>query len=104
MTSTGAEDDRDEPWAYGYSYRDIEAMGRFEAFEAGVAAGESQAPEKSEEWVLLVGDPRDGFAVIGPFPSQEAAEFRASRWEDTDWWPIELRQRTPGEHETPISA
>jgi len=95
MATTGAEEDRDEPWAYGYSYRDIEAMDHFEAFEAGVAAGEGQAPA----WVLLVGDPRGGFAVIGPFPSQDAAESRASRWEDADWWPIELQQHATGEDE-----
>lgn len=29
---------------------------------------------------------------------------RASRWEDSDWWPIELHQRAAGESEQPISA
>ncbi len=43
MTTTGAEQDRDEQWAYGYNYREIEAMDRFEAFEAGVVAGASEA-------------------------------------------------------------
>ncbi len=104
MTTTGAEEDRDELWAYGYSYRDIEAMDRFEAFEAGVTAGENQAYGKLKGWVLLVGDPRGGFAVIGPFPGQEAAESRASHWDDTDWWPIELRQRADGEDEASVSA
>jgi hypothetical protein len=93
MRTTGAEEDRDEPWAYGYSYREIEAMDRFKAFEAGVTAGENQTYRKLKGWVLLVGNPCGGFAVIGPFPSQEAAESRASHWDDTDWWPIELRQR-----------
>ena len=50
-------------------------------------------------WVLLVGDPRGGFDVIGPFPSQAAAEARASRWDDADWWPIELQQRADGEED-----
>lgn len=110
ITTTGAEEDRDELWAYGYSYREIEAMDRFEAFEAGITAGENQAYGKLKGWVLLVGDPRGGFAVVGPFPSQEAAESRASRWDDTDWWPIELRQRADGEDEdededeAPVSA
>jgi hypothetical protein len=97
MTTTGAEQDRDEQWAYGYSYREIEAMDRFDAFEAGVLAGASEARENLKGWVLLAGDPRGGFSVIGPFPSQDAAEARASRWEDSDWWPIELRQRADGE-------
>jgi hypothetical protein len=48
---------------------------------------------------LLVGDPRGGFDVIGPFPSQAAAEARASRWDDADWWPIELQQRADGEED-----
>jgi len=100
MTTTGAEQDRDEPWAYGYSYRDIEAMDRFEAFEAGVEASASDT-ENLKGWVLLTGDPRSGFCVIGPFPSQDAAEERASRWEDSDWWPIELRQQADGESEPP---
>ncbi len=73
MTTTGAEQDRDEQWAYGYSYRDVEAMDRFDAFEAGVLAGASEARENLKGWVLLVGDPRGGFSVIGPFPSQDAA-------------------------------
>ncbi|HMH46929.1 MAG TPA: hypothetical protein VK538_04375 [Solirubrobacteraceae bacterium] len=97
MSTTGAEADRDEPWAHGYTIREIEAMDRFEAFEAGVTAGESQAREQLTGWVLLVGDPRGGFDVIGPFPSQEAAEAHASRWEDTDWWPMELHRRADGE-------
>ena len=45
MATTGAEQDRDELWAYGYSYREIEAMDRFDAFEAGVLAGASEARE-----------------------------------------------------------
>jgi hypothetical protein len=97
MASTGAEQDRDELWAYGHSYREIEAMDRFEAFEAGVVAGASEARENLKGWVLLTGDPRGGFAVIGPFPSQAAAEARAARWEDSDWWPIELDQRADDE-------
>ena len=104
MSTTGAEVDRDEPWAHGYSYRDIEAMDRFDAFEAGVAAGESQAQANLQGWVLLVGDPRGGFSIVGPFPSQEAAEARASRWEDTDWWPLELQQRARGEEQTRVRA
>jgi hypothetical protein len=104
MTTTGAEPDRDELWAYGHSYRDIEAMDRFEAFEAGVVAGASEARQNLKGWVLLVGDPRGGFSVIGPFPSQDAAEARASRWEDSDWWPIELLQRAEGESDPPVSA
>lgn len=99
MATTGAEADRDQHWAYGYDYRDIEAMDRFEAFEAGVIAGEGQARENLHGWVLLVGDPRGGFEVVGPFPDQEAAEARASRWEDSDWWPIELQRHARGEHE-----
>ena len=98
-TTTDADTDRDEPWAYGYTIRDIEAMDRFDAFEAGVIAGESRAREQLTGWVLLVGDPRGGFDVIGPFPSQAAAEARASRWDDTDWWPIELQQRADGEEQ-----
>jgi hypothetical protein len=78
MSTTGAETDRDEPWAYGYTLRDIEAMDRFDAFEAGVTAGESRAREQLSGWVLLVGDPRGGFDVIGPFPSQAAAEARVA--------------------------
>jgi hypothetical protein len=104
MTTTEAEEDRDELWAYGYSHNEIEAMDRFEAFEAGVIAGENQAYGKLKGWVLRVGDPRGGFAVIGPFPSEEAAESRASRWDLTDWWPIELRQRADGEPEERVKA
>lgn len=97
MSATGAETDRAEPWAYGYTIRAIEAMDRFDAFEAGVTAGESRTREQLTGWVLLVGDPRGGFDVIGPFPSHAAAEARASRWDDADWWPIELQQRADGE-------
>ena len=99
MSTTGAETDRDEPWAHGYTIRDIEAMDRFDAFEAGITAGEGRAREQLTGWVLLVGDPRGGFDVIGPFPSQAGAEARASRWDDADWWPIELQQRADGEKE-----
>lgn len=102
MSTTGAEADRDESWAYGYTFREIEAMDRFDAFEAGVAAGEARAREDLRGWVLLVGDPRGGLDVIGPFPSQEAAEARASRWECTDWWPMELQHRAPGARDEPI--
>jgi hypothetical protein len=101
MTTTGAEQDRDELWAYGYTYRDVEAMDCFEAFEAGLIAGADKARENLKGWVLLVGDPRGGFSVIGPFPNQEAAEARASRWEDSDWWAIELHQRADGESDSP---
>jgi hypothetical protein len=97
MTTTGAEPDRDEHWAYGYNYRDLEAMDRFEAFEAGVIAGEAKARQNLKGWVLLTGDPRSGFSVIGPFPSEDAALAHASRWEDTDRWPIELDQRGPAD-------
>jgi hypothetical protein len=101
MATTGTEPDRDRHWAYGYNYREIEAMDRFDAFEAGVAAGTAEARKNLKGWVLLVGDPRTGFEVVGPFPNQEAAELRASRWDDMDWWPIELCQRADGEH--PVS-
>ena len=104
MATTGAEQDRDELWAYGYSYREIEAMDRFDAFEAGVLAGASEARENLKGWVLLTGDSRGGFSVIGPFPSQDAAEARAAGWDDSDWWPIELHQRASGEHEASVSA
>jgi hypothetical protein len=76
-------------------------MDRFEAFEAGLIAGADKARENLKGWVLLVGDPRGGFSVIGPFPNQEAAEARASRWEDSDWWAIELHQRADGESDSP---
>jgi hypothetical protein len=95
MSTTGAEADRDESWAYGYTFREIEAMDRFDAFEAGVSAGEARAREALRGWVLLVGDPRGELGVIGPFPSQEAAEARASKWEGTDWWPLELQTGRP---------
>jgi hypothetical protein len=104
VSTTGAEQDRDELWAYGYSYREIEAMDRFEAFEAGVTAGAGDARQNLKGWVLLTGDPRGGFEVIGPFPNQEAAELRASRWDDTDWWPIELCQRAQGQQTTDGSS
>ena len=100
MSTTRAEADRDEPLACGYTIREIEAMDRFDAFEAGVTAGESRARKQLTGWVLLVGDPRGGFDVIGPFPSQEAAEARGSRWDDdADWWPIELQQRADSEEQ-----
>lgn len=41
-------------------------------------------------WVLLAGDPRGGFEVIGPFPDQETCEEHPTRWDDCDYWPIEL--------------
>jgi hypothetical protein len=41
-------------------------------------------------WVLLAGDPRGGFEVIGPFPDQETCEEHPAKWEDSDYWPIEL--------------
>jgi hypothetical protein len=93
MSTTSAATDTDETWAYGYTFSEVEAMDRFDSFEAGVGAGESQARQQLSGWVLLSGDPRGGFDVVGPFPSQEAAEARASRWEDSDWWPIELKRR-----------
>jgi hypothetical protein len=99
MSTTGAEADRDEQWAYGFTFREIEAMDRFDAFEAGVSAGESGARQDLRGWVLLVGDPHSGFNVVGPFPSQEAAEARASKWDDTDWWPMELQRRAAGVRE-----
>jgi hypothetical protein len=64
-------------------------------FKAGVAAGEGQAPA----WVLLVGDPRGGFAVIGPFGSQGAAESRASRWEGIDCGRSSFSSNATGEDE-----
>jgi len=100
MTTTGAEQDRDEPWAYGYNYREIEAMDRFDAFEAGVVAGASEARENLKGWVLLVGDPRGGFSVIGPFPSQDAAEARAARWEEQRL----VADRADGESDPPVCA
>ena len=41
-------------------------------------------------WVLLAGDPRGGFEVIGPFPDQETCEEHPAKWENSDYWPIEL--------------
>ena len=73
MTTTGAEQDRDELWAYGYSYREIEAMDRFDAFEAGaprVLAGcsLSEARENLKGWVLLVSRPTRRLLRERPLP------------------------------------
>ncbi|MBA3807298.1 MAG: hypothetical protein H0X28_02715 [Solirubrobacterales bacterium] len=104
MSTTDAGAHRDDTWGYGYTFREIEAMDRFDAFEAGVTAGENQARQQLRGWVLLIGDPREGFDVVGPFPSKEAAEARASCWDDTDWWPIELQQRDAGEPKVRVGA
>jgi len=31
-----------------------------------------------------------GFEVIGPFPDQETCEEHPAKWENSDYWPIEL--------------
>ena len=54
-------------------------------------------PGDRYRWALLCGDPRGGLEVIGPFPTQDDAEERAGRWEDTDWWPVEIREHASGE-------
>jgi len=67
----------------GHTAADIEAMDRFDAFEAGMSAAGGR-------WVLLAGDPRVGFDVIGPFDNQSVSEDHALHWEDSDWWPVEI--------------
>jgi hypothetical protein len=49
-----------------------------------------RSEEAPAPWVLLAGDPRGGFEVIGPFPDQETCEEHPAKWEDSDYWPIEL--------------
>jgi hypothetical protein len=40
----------------------------------------------NEQWVLIFGNPTDGFAFTGPFKSHAKAVETAKEMELGDWW------------------
>ena len=49
----------------------------------------NQMPEQMEMYVILVGNPRDGFRVIGPFKTgDDADEYIDTEPENVDWMTV----------------
>lgn len=44
------------------------------------------------KYILVFGNPADGFEHIGPFDSAEEASAYAERWLDGDWWTVLLQE------------
>lgn len=43
-----------------------------------------------EQWVVVLGNPVDGFNFVGPFADFEAASDRADAEDNSDWWITKL--------------
>ena len=60
----------------------------------------NQMPEQMEMHVILVGNPRDGFRVIGPFKTgDDADEYIDTEPENVDWMtvvPLEVPANATG--------
>ena len=49
----------------------------------------NQMPEQMEMYIILVGNPRDGFRVIGPFKTgDDADEYIDTEPENVDWMTV----------------
>ena len=60
----------------------------------------NQMPEQMEMYVILVGNPRDGFRAIGPFKTgDDADEYIDTEPENVDWMtvvPLEVPAKATG--------
>jgi hypothetical protein len=61
-----------------------------------------------EQFIIIYGNPQDGFAYIGPFNSRDEATYHADGDTPADWWIVQLEApayatdetRSNGPHQT----
>lgn len=50
-----------------------------------------------KKWIVIMGDPVDGFAYFGPFPDADSAVEWGNTNGDSDWWITSLHDPELGD-------